>query len=317
MGESAVKLEQTEENNEFFEARAMLDYAPTPIMFCDRSFVIRYLNEKSTELLKKIEKYLPIRVSEVVGSSIDIFHKSPSHQHKILQDDRNLPHRATISVGPEKLDLLVTATYDEAGEYSGMMLTWDIVTESLKQQDELARIKSMMDNAPVAVMATDLDFDIVYMNPKSQELLRSLERHLPIPAHQVLGSNFDVFHKNPEHQRRMLASDKNLPHIAKIKLGPETLQLSVTAMYGANRNYLGPMLTWEVITQRVDIVNRVGEAANHLAAAASQLNATANQMAGNANNTNQEASSVAVASEQVSRRCTDRSYKYRRDGCFD
>src|SRR5262249_44791758 len=66
-----------------------------------------------------------ISVDKMVGTSIDVFHKNPAHQRRLLADPRNLPHRATIRVGPEKLNLLVTAMTDGGGKYLGPMLTWE------------------------------------------------------------------------------------------------------------------------------------------------------------------------------------------------
>lgn len=49
----------------------------------------------------------------------------------------------------------------------------------------------------------------------------------------------------------MLADPNNLPHTANIKLGAETLTLLVSAIYDNNKNYVGPMVTWEVITEQL------------------------------------------------------------------
>jgi methyl-accepting chemotaxis protein len=64
----------------------------------------------------------------------------------------------------------------------------------------------------------------------------------------MVGASIDVFHKNPSHQRRMLSDPRNLPHTAEIQVGPERLSLLVSAINDAQGNYVGPMLTWEVIT---------------------------------------------------------------------
>jgi methyl-accepting chemotaxis protein len=304
MGEEILditKVRSKEGKETELEYFAMLDSAPVNIMFADRQYTIRYVNQKSKETLRGIERVLPIKVDQIVGSSIDVFHKNPSHQRKMLADDRALPHRTIISVGDEKLDLLVSAIYNGKGEFAGSMVTWDVVTKKLAGDQELARIKSMMDNAPINVMCTDLDLKLVYMNPKSRETLKRLEKYLPISVDKMIGTSIDVFHKSPEHQRRMLASDRALPHRAKIKVGPETLDLLVSPIYDHEKNYLGPMVTWDVISQKVELVHDIGEASKHLAAAAAELNATATQMASNAGNTNKEANSVASASEQVAR----------------
>jgi methyl-accepting chemotaxis protein len=53
-----------------------------------------------------------------LGQCIDIFHKNPEHQRKILADPSNLPYNAKIKLGDETLDLRVTAVNDENGPIS-------------------------------------------------------------------------------------------------------------------------------------------------------------------------------------------------------
>jgi methyl-accepting chemotaxis protein len=280
---------------------SMMENAPVNIMYCDRDLNIQYLNPKSKETLKQLERFLPVAVDKIVGSSVDIFHKNPAHQRKILSEERNLPLQTIINVGPEKLDLLVSPIFDENRRYIGAMVTWDIVTKKLLQETELARINSMMENAPINIMSADLDYNLRYLNPASVKTLRNLEKLLPKPVDQLLGQKIDIFHKNPDHQRRLTKDDRQLPYTAKIKLGPETLRLLVAAMYDSNRNYIGPMVTWEVITNQVQLVADISEASRHLSSAAAELNATATQMAGNSGKTTKEANQVAGASEEVAR----------------
>jgi len=109
----------------------MVDAAPINIMYCDLNLTIQYMNETSRTTLGRLEQYLPVKIDRMVGSSIDIFHKNPSHQRRMLADPKNLPHRANIALGPENLSLLVTARYDASGRYIGPMLTWELITEKL------------------------------------------------------------------------------------------------------------------------------------------------------------------------------------------
>ncbi len=118
----------------------MIENAPTSMMFADRDLKIRYMNPASLRLLKRIETYLPCKVEEMVGLSIDIFHKAPEHQRRLLADPKNLPHRALIEVGPEKADLLVSPIIDGQGNYLGPMLTWDIVTERIETEAREAEL---------------------------------------------------------------------------------------------------------------------------------------------------------------------------------
>ncbi|WP_435018272.1 methyl-accepting chemotaxis protein [Tundrisphaera sp. TA3] len=153
----------------------MLDNSPTSVMFADRDLMIRYMNPATIKLLRRIEAYLPCKAEEMLGRSIDMFHRNPDHQRQLLSDPRNLPHRALIQVGPEQADLLVSAIMDGAGNYLGPMLTWDIVTEKLRTE------------AREAEMATDTA-------AINQLLLRlgqaSTEREVALSALEVLRESF-------------------------------------------------------------------------------------------------------------------------------
>lgn len=173
--------------------------------------------------------------------------------------------------------------------------------ESLRQGMNLARIQSMMENAPINVMLADLDLKLVYINPKSRDTLRSLEKFLPKSVDQLVGQSIDIFHKNPEHQRKMLADDRKLPHRAKIKVGDQILDLLVSAIYDNNKKYLGPMVTWDVITDKVNLVKTLEETANQLAAAAEELSATATQLSKNAELTSNQSTAAATNTEEVSK----------------
>ncbi len=237
----------------------MVESAPINVMFCDTDGVVQYMNETSRRTLAGLQQYLPISVDRMVGTSIDIFHKNPAHQRKLLADPKNLPHTAEIRIGPETLSLLVTAIHDSRGTYIGPMLTWEVITQKKRIADDQARVRNMIENAPVNVMFCDTDCVVQYMNETSKKTLRTLEKYLPVPVDRIVGSSIDVFHKNPGHQRRLLSDERNLPHRADIKIGPETLSLMVSAIHDARGNYVGPMLTWEVITEQLAAKRREEE----------------------------------------------------------
>jgi methyl-accepting chemotaxis protein len=172
--------------------------------------------------------------------------------------------------------------------------------ERLAQEATVGRIQSMMDNIPINVMMADKNGTILYLNPKSKATLLTIEKDLPIPVEKIVGHSFDVFHRNPSHQKRLVAEDRNLPHKAQIKVGQNTLALLATAVYDNKKNYLGPMVTWELITDRLLLVHNVTEASRQLAAASAELNATATQLSSNAERSTSVANSTASASEEVS-----------------
>lgn len=153
--------------------KAMAENSPVNIMLADRDLRITYVNPASLKTLKVLEQYMPIKAEEVLGQSIDVFHKQPEKQRRILSNDRNLPYHAVISVGPEKADLLATPVYDDAGNYLGPMVTWSVITEKLameeRNRDYANQIAAI--SAAQAVIEFKLDGTIVTAN---ENFLRTL-----------------------------------------------------------------------------------------------------------------------------------------------
>lgn len=247
---------------------------------------------------------LPVKVEALVGQSIDIFHKNPQHQRRLLSDPKNLPHKARINIGGEVLDLTVTAMRDSRGRYTGPMLTWDLATEKARLEAETDRQLQMLDNMPINVMMCDPEFNITYINKTSLDTLATVKHLLPVPPEQILGKSFDIFHKNPQHQRRIVGDPKNLPHAAKIKLGPETLDLRVSALRDKEGRYTGAMLSWAIVTGNVkladDFERNVRTLAGTLASASTEMQATAKALTSTAEFVNERSSSAAAASEELS-----------------
>ena len=232
------------------EKTSMVENAPVNIMLADTDLKIRYLNPASIQTLKTLEQHLPCKVDDMIGLNIDIFHKDPSYQRGILANYRSLPRQAIIELAGEKLDLLVSATFDTDGEYAGPMVTWSVVTEKLRNEAQAAEKTAIVENAPINIILADTGGTITYMNPASSKTLRTIETALPIAVDKIDGSSYDVFHSNPPHQRRILSDPKNLPHEAEIEVAGEVLALTASAIYDADGDYAGPMIAWELITQK-------------------------------------------------------------------
>jgi methyl-accepting chemotaxis protein len=284
------------------KSRSMLENLPINVILADASLNITYVNPASVKKLKELEQYLPVRVEEIVGQSIDVFHKNPAHQRGLLSNpDRNLPHRANIQVGPEILDLLVSPVRDKSGKYLGPMVTWEVVTEKLRNESEMVRVQNMMENIPINVMLANRDFEIIYVNASSARTLKTIEHLLPIKADRIVGQKIDIFHKQPEHQRKLLSDPKNLPHRAKINVGTEILDLLVSPIFDKDRNYIGPMVTWSVITQQMKLAEEVKSVAQVVASSATEMQASSKQVAATSEETSRQSQVVAAASEEATR----------------
>ncbi|GAB4147195.1 MAG: hypothetical protein Tsb009_20300 [Planctomycetaceae bacterium] len=284
---------------------AMIDEMPTNVILADKDLKITYVNPASVKQLESLQQFLPVPLDQVVGQNIDIFHKDPAYQRGILKDPNNLPHRAQIQLGPETLDLLVSAVRDKNGNYIGPMVTWDVITEKLAAENEMVRVQNMMDNIPINVMMANRDFELVYMNPASVRTLTPLQAMLPKPVDQLIGEKIDIFHKDPEHQRKLLADPSNLPHRTRIMLGEDTLDLLVSPIFDKNNDYVGPMVTWSVITDQVNMANdfetNVKAVVEGVTSAATEMQSNSKSMAASAEETARQAQVVAAASEEATK----------------
>jgi methyl-accepting chemotaxis protein len=129
--------EMAKSRTEAARISSMMEQAPINVMFAGPDFKISYINPASVKTLKSIESLLPVKADQLLGQSIDIFHKNPSHQRNMLGNPSNLPHRTNIQVGPETLDLLVSPIYDEKKSYLGAMVTWEVITAKLKLERDI------------------------------------------------------------------------------------------------------------------------------------------------------------------------------------
>ncbi len=279
----------------------MISLAPVNILLSDKEGKLVFMNDSSKKNLKVLEKYLPDRVENMLGQSIDIFHKNPAIQKNIISNPKNLPHHAIIQVGPETMDLLVSAIFDEDGTYIGPMVTWSIITEKVAQEKKAAMMTQMVDLSPINTMFSDSEGNLIYMNEASKRTLKTLEKYLPDRVDNLVGQKIDIFHKRPEHQKKIISDARNLPHSAKIHLGPETLDLLVSPILDSNGKYTGPMVTWAVITSNVKLAKDLEETAEQLAAASEELSTTATQLNQNSNLTSQQSNAAAASTEEVSK----------------
>jgi len=119
-----------------FMLRQVVELMPDAIMLADReSLTITYMNPAALNLFRSIESALPCRADEIVGKHIDIFHKNPAHQRKLLADRGNLPHSAHFDAADRKIAFRAYAVDDTRGEWAHIMVAWKDVTE----QEEVAR----------------------------------------------------------------------------------------------------------------------------------------------------------------------------------
>jgi methyl-accepting chemotaxis protein len=164
----------------------------------------------------------------------------------------------------------------------------------------------MIEQIPKGVMTAEPsgDFRITYVNAATMQVLEAIKEHLPVPLEEIAGQSIDIFHEHPERQRALLADPANLPLRKRIVIGKETLELNVSAILDRDGAYVGPMLTWEVLTDQVRLVERfdatVGAIARVVGESAEAMKTTATTMSEAADDAGRRTMAVAGASEEAS-----------------
>ncbi len=119
-----------------------LDALRTNVMVADADLTISYMNPAVTALMRDAEAELKQELprfdaTQLIGSSIDIFHKNPAHQRKMLAS-LDKPPSATIRIGTRAFDLLVTPLF-ERQQRTGYVVEWSDAKQRLQNLDYSAR----------------------------------------------------------------------------------------------------------------------------------------------------------------------------------
>ena len=259
--------EQRAKEEEAFRLQRAVDGAQTAMMTIDRDLVITYTNEETKKLLGRHAEalraiYPGFDPERIEGSCIDMFHKNPSHQRRLLDDPSNLPYETDIQVGPLTFHIRVSAMHDLDGNYIGNTLEWADVTDRRVKELEVARLQSAIQGAQTNIMLCDEDLNITYVNPAVVKMLSKRQDELRqiwpgFDPNKLVGQNIDQFHKNPAHQRALLQDPARMPASAEIKVGDLEFRVNATMITGPNGEYMGNMVEWQDITEQKDAERQI------------------------------------------------------------
>jgi methyl-accepting chemotaxis protein len=241
-----------------FEAFARL---PVAAVAADELGRVVFANDAARRLLADLHaRAAAPGADEVLAGGLQRLHAEPRVVEGAIADGRGFPLTSIVALGQASVEVRIDVggTSESGGTWYAAVL--EDVTQRERQRREYAALRSMVDSAPINIMSTGRDLKIDYLNRKSITTLRSIEHLLPVRADQVLGQSIDVFHKDPGHQRRLLADGSRLPHSTRFQLGKETLDLLVSPIHGPSGEYLGPMVTWDIVTERVEAERTLEEA---------------------------------------------------------
>ncbi len=141
------RLSQAEAEREAARRAAIFERAveasSNPTMMVDADMHITYLNPATTAMFvaqaDEIRKSLPdFDPHGLVGKNIDVFHKNPAHQRRMMKTPGIFPLVTRVKIGALTFDLSVDAL-DEASQL-GLVATWKDVSVEVLAQREIERL---------------------------------------------------------------------------------------------------------------------------------------------------------------------------------
>ncbi|WOS38997.1 methyl-accepting chemotaxis protein [Xanthomonas rydalmerensis] len=136
--------QDSEAQRETQRIRSALDDVTTNVMIADAERRIVYVNRPLLQMLSDVQEDLrrdlpQFDASALLGQTIDVFHRHPEHQARMLAELKGT-HRAQIRVGGHTMRLIVNPVTDAAGNRLGFVVEWADRTEEVAVEEEIAGI---------------------------------------------------------------------------------------------------------------------------------------------------------------------------------
>lgn len=132
------------QGNETMRLKVALDNVNSNVMVADDQHTIIYMNKTVHSMFAAAEadirKEMPdFRVDELIGSSIDRYHKNASNQRHMLSALQNV-YRTQIQIGKRHLNLVASPVIDVLGNRLGTAVEWKDMTEQLDAESQIGMI---------------------------------------------------------------------------------------------------------------------------------------------------------------------------------
>ncbi len=134
--------------NETTRLKQALDITDANIMVANANNEIVYMNKSVNELFKNNEKdirnELPsFNADKLLNSNMDIFHKNPEHQQRIIEGLKKT-YRTRAKVAGLTFNLTASPIVNDEGQRLGTVVEWEDLTQELMIEDD---VQNLVDKA--------------------------------------------------------------------------------------------------------------------------------------------------------------------------
>ena len=171
--------------------------------------------------------------------------------------------------------------------------------KTVKAIDEAMRSYNMLEKFPINIMTANPDGKLNYLNKNSIDALKKLQKHLSGNVENYIGSQIDIFHEHPGALKNIYTEPSKLPYKTLFTVGPEKIDFNIVAIFDQEGAYQGPMATWDIATDRVELIDNLTKSSNQLYDASVRTLEISNNLSAAAEQTSAQANTASVASEEV------------------
>jgi len=137
-------LEEKRVANEALRINQALHNVNTSVLITDNNFKIIYLNQSAQQLFKErqaiLRQYFPtFEVNQLLGSSIDRFHKHPNYQRELLEQLATT-HSGTINIGNLSWGIKVSPVRNDEGQRLGWVAEFSDRTAEVATEQEVSAV---------------------------------------------------------------------------------------------------------------------------------------------------------------------------------
>ena len=226
------------------------------VFLADRHQRIVAVSEAAAAAVQK----LGFAAGPLEGRDLAEVHGHPAGFREAVADPARLPFEHKIKHPQGIFKCVVSAVRDEQGALAGYAVGWEYQTKRNRVEVELGRVLSMIESCPTNIICGDPDLTMQYLNPAGRQSLEAPGSVLPLAARDVTGKSMTVFFDRPDEAARILADPARMPWSTRSHFGREVVDFTVSATWDHQKHYIGPMLTWEVVTERLALEQSAAEA---------------------------------------------------------
>lgn len=280
--------------------KVALDSVTANVMMADADRNIIYANDAVLDTLRNaqddLRKELPnFNVDNLMGGSIDQFHKNPQHQMSML-DRLTGTHKATIEVGGRHMALIVNPVLGEDGERLGSVVEWADKTAEVAIEREMDGLIAAANDGDLR-SRIELDNKTGFFRTLSEGLNTMLDK-----TGSFVSDMSTMFEAMADGDLTKSISNEYRGEFDLIKTNANNTVAKLTEVMTKVQNASGSVRTSssEVAQGSDDLSRRTESQASSLEETASsmeQITSTVKQTSDNANQANTLASEAKVKAE--------------------